>query len=721
MSFSNLISNLSNVRGIHFDDSSGFLYYSSGANFLAGTLSRISDKPATVVSEGAGSSFSVGTSRQLDNINLPDIKRDDAQTIICAGNIQTRIVEVAAASLDEISTDSMVAQDWAAAGSSVEDPGQFAADKFYVLRIGLSSANEYHYTKLRVHTLNGSVVIDWKSYFVDVRNQDVSAGLAWGGDIRDLVVTDYGARIYLSINHGYYGPMICYARRLSDEPSPEYSGFLVEISGQANLTNPQQIASDGGDTVYAVDGDKLWLFFADGSPGGAIVEGLAGAGVGLLVDVVDSVLQAVIADELGNVYQLDITSGELNSSPAPKFNLGFTPGFLSWADDERQAVLVADRDNKKIMRFDLSTGEISEELDLASVLEAPLPTPWQAVRASDNKLFLSLDTQIASLERVIEVAEGEYVLGIGLIPFQYIDDVDGSATTPAGYYFSGHPNLAFGGTLSLMLNHELAWNNGVSYYAVKVENVDQMTERAIQAGFVDLLWNEVTSLWEPQNITPISIGNSTYLYPVRDPEQLWYNPYLAAKITTNASDTGLMNVVVDFYDSGQKGVKVGDDGNFEHLVMIDNTRYKTKMQLPRIGTANTAPAAGVYPSLECGCLTYATKDDLVEIDYGAWHPQGVGNYSFYVVSGGVVPGNLSVSAGVTTSEQLLTKSTTAASNPIRVGHIIGDCDIANVRVYVGAPSRVTNGFGWVNLSSASSRSFTLLKGPLTHTPWVGED
>ncbi|CAM4520093.1 hypothetical protein [Corallococcus exiguus] len=102
----------------------------------------------------------------------------------------------------------------------------------------------------------------------------------------------------------------------------------------------------------------------------------------------------------------------------------------------------------------------------------------------------------------------------------------------------------------------------------------------------------------------------------------------------------------------------------------------------------------------------------------AWQPQGSGSYSLRVSGGGGNIPLLAQDGTVTPAPTLVSKTRTSANKAIRVGHILGNCDVANVTLALNVPSRVIDGFGWVNLGAYTSRSFTVIKGPISHTPWT---
>ncbi|MCA9680555.1 MAG: hypothetical protein KC457_00035 [Myxococcales bacterium] len=668
----------------------------------------------TQISSGSGVGFPNYSLRDINSASGYELRRTSVTQIsgMGFGAKQARFVPLPeATSLDDISADSLVDLDWDSAQTTFVDDGAFTEQKFCAVRIYTDESvlnpgqAIYHYAKLRVYT-DGGVKIDWVTYRFDIEPSNISAAL---GDIRDLLVDE--DRIYLSIDMQGFG-MLGYVQRTIDGYKPQYSLDVVPVSGP--MENPQQMASDEVGGVFIVAQDKLWWIQPELKQF-EVLSGLSN-GVAVLFKQVEGVKTIYVADDSG-VYEIDASSFDYgnaaNDPPTPlilpvaptfAFEDGVIPGFLSWADEARTSLLFADRNNNIIRRLDLASGEFSEEVSTGGA------TPWGVARVNDNRFYVGCETEIDLYERLLLVQEGAHALGIGLIPFQYINGLGLADTSSAqGYYFWQYPGLPFGGTLSLQINHELCRTNNISYFTVHLDNFDMGTSRQIGESYVDLLWGEQNGNY---GFWPMITSGPKY--PVRAEGALWYNGHLGAKITTNLADTGTNLMRVVFYNSDNQVVD-----QFEKIILIDNTVYHTKLFLPRIGSGGQAPAPGVYPTLECGCLTFASKDDLLELDFAAWHPQGVGNYYVNIYRSGNIA-NLAQVGPVSSYEQLNTKSTTAAANPIRVGHIVGDCDIANVTIRVSAPSRVTNGYGWVQLGAWSQLSFTLLMGTLTHTPWAGE-
>ena len=293
MAYSNLIDNLTNVRGITYHDD--YLYYAFGDG--ESVIARMPANAVTQISTGNGVSFLTGALRDINSASGYEIRRTTATQVagMGFGSKQARFVPLpGVASLEEISADSLIDLDWASAQTSFSDNGAFAQQQFCAVRIYIDDSvlnpgqTIYHYAKLRIYTDNG-VKIDWATYRFDIEPSKISAGL---GDIRDLFVVDN--RIYLSIDMQGLG-MLGYVERTTDGYKPQYSLDVIQVSGV--LDNPQQLASDGGAGMFVVAQDKLWWIQPELKQF-EVVGGLTN-GVAVVFKQVDGVKTVYVADDNG--------------------------------------------------------------------------------------------------------------------------------------------------------------------------------------------------------------------------------------------------------------------------------------------------------------------------------------------------------------------------------------------------------------------------------------
>lgn len=709
--------NLSNVRATHYTPGWDHLYYMDSG---LGNLMWLPINPATLLVSRT-EPLATGKRLNLNTFGNPDLQWDTLGQKLVAMNFARVLPLPSVTSFADILPTTLVDADWSLVNNNnnVPEDGTSTTGRFYAVRIPYGS--EFQYAKVRVYRQGTQTWVEWITYSVSPNPYRVGAGFS---DVRDIVVSEYETALYLTgqyaLNGEYY---VLYSPRASNalSPYPDFSSQAQPLHGDP-LDEPQQMVLDGG-FVYVVDNTSLWRIDPTSGDQARVVTGLTG-GTGVLLASTGIFLKAYISDAAGHIYVVDLSDFASGSNPIPLPPPSYTlntsrAGFMAWADAEHNALYITLHDKREVARVDLLAGNISIE----GTTSASAPGPWSIEVLSESKLVVSCETELGQFSRSIQLS-GILMLGIGLIPFGYINNSeiipanpgpdDGKANTSSapGYYFSAHPNLPFAGNLSLMVNHELAWNNGIRFYSVKLENLVTGSTRSITDAFSDFKWIAKDS---PPWFLNTPTGATGGLYPIRNPADLWYNPHLAALLRTSIQDNGHNILTVEFFDANKQLVP---NGSFTRLLLIDNTRCNVRLELPRIGSATTAPAPGVYPTLSCGCLSYTSKNDLVEQDFVAWQPQGSGSYSLRFSRGGAGLPALAQDGGVTVSPTLRTKQQTSTSKPIRIGHILGDCDVANVVVSISGPSRVIDGFGWVNLGSSTNRTFTLIKGPVSHTPWT---
>jgi hypothetical protein len=389
--------------------------------------------------------------------------------------------------------------------------------------------------------------------------------------------------------------------------------------------------------------------------------------------------------------RLDPVTGQASDPVVLLTGLG-RPGFLNWADEARTALHLCKNETNEVLRLEELTGSPSE-LRSTVVIAATqgLTAPWSAEFVSEGKTFIASDVEIGYLENSIEVAPGVLVLGIGLLPFTYIEqdlnspDVGRADTTGTGYFFQVN-NVPFGGTLNLMMYHEGAYDAGARYY--KLRFLQGGNETPITNSFTDFLWNADAARFDPYTTSLINNGRITGAFEIRAPDKLFYNPYLAATMDTRRLSNGLATLEVTFYN--EFGTKLESFTASRHL-RIDNNRVSARLSLPVIG--------GVVQNLtSCGTLSYHAKPDDFRFEFAATHPNNDAEYSLYIQRGNTVLSALTERGSVANA---------ASPKVTTVQDVLGACNVGNVYIRLDVAARVTDGYRWIN-STAASLSFTLV-------------
>ena len=230
----------------------------------------------------------------------------------------------------------------------------------------------------------------------------------------------------------------------------------------------------------------------------------------------------------------------------------------------------------------------------------------------------------------LSIHDDALLMGIGFVPFSLIEQAVGpnqgraDTTTAPGYFFQVH-NAAFSGTLHLILNHDLARQNGARFYRVWLDGNE------ISNSFVELKYNIVSQSFEPLNFAPVSLPNQNVVaYPIKDNsivESPWYDARRAAQINSMMVASGLKTLKVDFYDENG-GILVGDSATQERVLLLEHSN--TSLDLKDLGINNQPQ------TIVCGCLKYHDKQvDTLNFNFLAHFYKDPGaTYSLSVSPGG---------------------------------------------------------------------------------------
>lgn len=715
-------------RGSHYNKGAEYLYYVSQS---PPQIWRQPVHPVTQIAQQAAKSLLSGQLQNLNSLSSADLRWVGGTTNQVQALNGSKIAALPGfTALDQISPEALEAVDWdlfLPNNALGPENGQSAVGNFYAVRIPVSGGDP-HYAKVRIFKDNATR-IEWSSYIVGTRPSVLHTLGTEYAEPRDLFVNELETEIYVSGGTGELSYVIKLQRILAG-PFPQYSNSPIQINdpyGSIQVLDPQQMVVDG-DTIYVAAADGMFLLQYDFGVQLQVVNGIP-TPVGLLLDREKEALKAYISGSDGEVYVVDISqfngptfdaSGNqtgissapiLAPAPTETLSLGGPSGFLTWADDAHTAFYgTVVNATGQIKRVDLVATEATSELTSA---DPTVPAPWSVQVFAEGSLTAICDAAIYDIERGVQVT-ADLALGIGLIPFGFINNsalnppdpvpFDGRANTSSapGYYFSAHPNLAFGGSLSLLINHEGAWNTGLRFYKLTLSNELTGQSRAITNAFVDLLWN---SMVEPPRFEPrtTAVQNSAF-FPVRQPSEFWYNPYLGAIVHTSVADNGYNRLKIDFFDVNKLPVP---SASFTRLLYVDNNRSRVSISGLRRGSNGNPPDPLVYQLPDtCGLIPYGSKQDLLEFDFTAYHPSGVGKYSVSFSRGNKTL--FTASGGLTESAELITIADRTPTAKLKVEDLTGTCDIANITVRVSAPAPgVINGHGWVNLGASTYTSFTL--------------
>lgn len=707
-------------RGSCYNAGSEFLYYVNEN----GAIYRQPVNPATLLTRVTNRTLGT-TSHNLNGTGAPDLRLFGGQVQGLNG-AQIALLSTATGLNTITPQQLMSAGPWS---TSLPESGTSTTGVYYAVKIPYLTT-DHHYAAVRIYKEGTIVKADWVSYITSTKPLLLhQLNTTEYPSPRAIVVSEHDAFLFVSggaQDAGY----VLKIPRLVTGAFPQYSSNPFQLN-ILPLKHPQQMVVEG-DLVFVADDDGLFVInAADGFPV-RIVSGITNP-IGLLIDEQGGTRVAHMTTTAGEMYSVDITDfsppvfdntgSVVGTSPdvivvsEATATVGGSSGHLTWADTAHTAFFATLPASNEIVRFDLNT-------NTASPVQTDTPvgaSPQSVVVFDEYDLSVICNAQIGDIYCGMAVT-GVLLMGIGLIPFDYITNSianpaipgpnDGKADTSStpGYYFSAYPHLPFAGSLSILINHAAAWSSGARYYKARWTNKNGVI-RQITASFVDYRWNPIGP---PPRYEGVTTYTQNDYYPVRNPSELWYNPHFGFVVSTTEEDNGHNRLEVDFFDANYQPLA---NASFDRLVYVDASRANGRLFHLRIGDATTAPEPDVYqvPSA-CGVVQYQSKNDRIAIDTMAWRADGLGTYTLSCYRGGALKytktGNASVNPTLNTVTEF------APGRPFRIGHLVGDCDIANVGIALTVPTRAINGFGWANLGYYAAKSFALAVAPVSDTPWT---
>lgn len=712
MAYTKIASVSSGVRGTHYSPGLNHVYFLKNNNSTsigAGHLCRIRITPLETISEGSKSIFAM---QEVNfDAGLNDIKWTGIE-IKRPNNTVTKLYKYAAApahGLANIEPSSLPALPYAL--TSVLENGQ--GDNYYAAK---TSASNYAVFRIFKAQDNPTVTkIEWITYKMSLTVDIIGSGYS---NPRDIVMSDDLALAYVSATDEYGQDRVLAVPMVEVTASPSYSIWGNKASAYAidapakPLVGTAQIALDPNHSqiIYVVDATGLWRIAPEQET--IQVVAIPNGGMGLLID--NNGL-AIISDRQGNLFEVDLAAAAPTLAPLPAAiaTLGGPSGFLTWFDETKTSFLATVRAPANQVRIIHRLAIESHVFLNLQSLSAPLMNSWSVEAISPTRIFVATEGEVGTFDPAI--ASNALVLGIGFVPIDYIIQDPTSPhrgradTTSNSEYFYQVNKVPFGGSLSLMIHHSKAFAAGIRHFRVTLKKLGATTGTVITHPCYDLLWKGTGGI--PKfHVTPILSTGSTPVapvppnaYPIRMPGDFWHNTHLGMVLPTKSTDNGLHEIQFEFFD--QNGMRVHAETK-TYVVLLDNNKCNATLRLPRIGN----PPPGTYPPLDCGCITYNSKNDHVELDFAAWQVNGEGTYTLTFFRDGKGLAGLTHTGPTSIANELQTKSTTSMpqSPTFKVGHLTGNCAIVRIVVDLNVPPRVIDGYRWVSSSCAYSRINVML-------------
>jgi hypothetical protein len=460
----------------------------------------------------------------------------------------------------------------------------------------------------------------------------------------------------------------------------ERTGDLVRVSlTSANrsaatviatgLNAPQQLFLDEAHNAayvveYAAAGDLVRINLTGGAKT-VVATGLNNP-VGVVLTANGQyayVTEQTTGPDLGRVSQIQISSGVRTTIAK-----GLTaPFFLTWADPAQDSLLVPQRDpSNSIARVYVTSG-------VTSVIATGVPfRPSSVVIPYLEEVLVCCDSVIDAIS-FVDFTGTALLMGIGNIPYNYINTTTGLATTPSAsiYYVNNAP---FGGTLSIMVNFQAADTAGAPYYQVLVDGVPQTST---------WLTYKYASTPAPGGyvLTPVPatiVGPTIGCYPVHPVADLflYYPPALGYILDTTALTNGFHTIQLQLISS--TGAPVAK--SLLVKILVNNQSCVATLSPVVLSTSPPTLADA------CGVLHYGTNKALtVTLAYTATQPAGFGLYSFDLVRG---------VTGVTLTPPLPDGAPVPATAPITatVSQLLGTCPTAGFAAEIYVAATMTNGW-----------------------------
>lgn len=485
--------------------------------------------------------------------------------------------------------------------------------------------NAGNYAKVRVESYGYNLQIKWRTYKLKSPYKVLGTGYV---QPEDVVLSGDGLHAYITERTG--------ALLKVDLNNANRAAATVVAGG---MTAPHQIA---------LDEDHGYAFIVEyASPGQLIRVDLSTGNKAVLRNDLDNAIGLLVTSDLEFAYvsEQSATGGRLlriNLKTGSREELmgGMTaPFFLTWADPGENGIITTERDPANRVTFiDLTQPTVTVTHLATGIASHPssvaIPDPLRLLVCSDSQI-----SELLLADSVFNPA-GPLLLGLGHVP---VTDLNGGyATTAPGYFFQVK-DAPFGGTVSLMFNHEKARTLGAKNYRVSVGS-DVQT-----ASWVDYKWSSSAKKFVASTQTATSSG----FFKVRSANQLWYNHWLGFRLNTSSLTNGLQTLKIEIYTS--TGSKISED---TAILMIDNSHPRASinsiLHRKMNGTDELVDICGIVTKrtskFSCDITAYDNEGHLKSwdlrvlwgdnksmlIDSGSYTPPPTG-VKWYGKSGEVVP------------------------------------------------------------------------------------
>lgn len=419
--------------------------------------------------------------------------------------------------------------------------------------------NKGNFAKVQIISYGYDLKIQWRTYKLKSPYKVLGTGYS---QPEDIICSADGIHAYVTERGGAFSKV-----KLSNANK---AAATVIASG---MNAPHQIA---------LDESREWAYVVEyASPGKFIrIDLKTGAKTVLRSDLDHAIGLLITADQQtayiseqsgsgGRIISVNLMSGLRTVVTTGLEN----PFFLSWGDSDQSSIITTERDPaRRITLIDLTSSPAA-----VHHLATAVPNlPSSVAVVNPTTLLVCCNTLIGELSLTGFAAGDPLFLGIGHVPFDRIsvdpnpDRCGYADTTVDPSYFFQVKDAPFGGTLSLMINHERARLIGAKYYRITAQSIVQKDP------WTDYLWNSAAKAFIATSSKPDSKG----FFAVRKATDLWYNHWLGYRLNTRPLSNGLQTVHIEFYSSSLLTSKVGDasvkiriDNNWPRIVINNIYHY----------------------------------------------------------------------------------------------------------------------------------------------------
>ena len=344
-----------------------------------------------------------------------------------------------------------------------------------------------------------------------------------------------------------------------------------------------------------------------------LLQGLNNA-IGLLISA--DLAYAYISEQSGGGR---ITRYSLQGKANLEIASGLTnPFFLTWANQMQTAIFVTERDPANRITL---VQTLPYPGSVKQVVTNTGARPSSVACLNGTNLIICCDQEIDMANMLSEIVPATGLFkGIGYVPWNLITAMGKADTTTQPLYpYQFAKNSPFGGTLSLQINHLLAWQNGVKYYRIVVDGSPRLET------WWDLQLNTSNGKYDiPVQFKPTDINGVSGYYAIHQPGAWYMNTELAMILNSSLLSNGLRTFTIEFTNAS--------GGNLQQQtlpILIDNNPCTASIEMPSV--------AGISATTDCGMLQFQNTSQKVKTHYTASHPSLFANYSWRVGKGGKGP------------------------------------------------------------------------------------